>query len=133
MTPAMNLLAAADVYQAALEPRPHRPAYSAEGAARLLTDEAAAGRLDRDTVRAVLASANTRVVERTTYPNNLTEREVEILRLLARGLSNKEIGAQLHISPRTAGNHIAHIYEKTGVSTRAAAALFAVQHRLIAT
>ena len=54
-----------------------------------------------------------------------------LFRSLAQGLSNKEIGARLHISPRTAGNHIAHIYEKTGVSTRASAALFAVQHRLI--
>ncbi|HTL32719.1 MAG TPA: HD domain-containing phosphohydrolase [Kofleriaceae bacterium] len=131
LSAATNLLAAADVYQAALEERPHRKAYTAEGAARLLTDEAAAGRLDRDAVRAVLTSANAKVDERSTYPCNLTEREVEILRLLAQGLSNKQIGEKLHISPRTAGNHIAHIYEKTGVSTRAAAALFAVQHRLI--
>jgi len=131
LTTATNLLAAADVYQAALEPRPHRVAFSPAGAAKLLTDETAAGRLDRDAVRAVLASADAKVAERSTYPCNLTEREVEILRHLAQGLSNKELGAKLHISPRTAGNHIAHIYEKTGVSTRAAAALFAVQHRLI--
>jgi putative nucleotidyltransferase with HDIG domain len=131
LSTATKLLAAADVYQAALEDRPHRPAHARDAAAKLLTDEAAAGRLDRDAVRAVLASADARVDERTTYPCDLTEREVEVLRLLAQGLSNKEIGARLHISPRTAGNHIAHIYEKTGVSTRAAAALFAVQHRLI--
>jgi DNA-binding NarL/FixJ family response regulator len=96
-----------------------------------LTDEAAAGRLDRDAVRAVLASADAKVEERTTFPCGLTEREVEVLRLLAQGLSNKQIGERLFISPRTAGNHIAHIYEKTKVATRAAAALFAVQHRLI--
>jgi DNA-binding NarL/FixJ family response regulator len=81
----------------------------------------------------VLASADAKVEARTTYPCGLTEREVEILRLLAQGLSNKEIGARLHISPRTAGNHIAHIYEKTNVASRAAAALFAVQHRLVVT
>ena len=131
LSTATHLLAAADVYQAALEDRPHRRAHSREGAASLLAGEAAAGRLDRDAVRAVLASADARVAERTTFPCGLTEREVEVLRLLAQGLSNKEIGARLHISPRTAGNHIAHVYEKTGVSTRAAAALFAVQHRLI--
>lgn len=131
LSTAANLLAAADVYQATLEERPHRPAHSASGAAEILAAEAAAGRLDRDAVRAVLASADTTVAERSTFPCGLTEREVEVLRLLARGLSNKEIGARLHISPRTAGNHIVHIYEKTGVSTRAAAGLFAVQHRLI--
>jgi HD-GYP domain-containing protein (c-di-GMP phosphodiesterase class II)/DNA-binding CsgD family transcriptional regulator len=128
---AANLLAAADVYQALLEDRPHRRGHTREAAANELAREAAAGRLDRDAVRAVLASADARVAERTTFPCGLTEREVEVLRLLAQGLSNKEIGARLHISPRTAGNHIAHLYEKTGVSTRAAAALFAVQHRLI--
>jgi HD-GYP domain-containing protein (c-di-GMP phosphodiesterase class II) len=133
LSTATKLLAAADVYQAVLEDRPHRPAHTRDAAAKLLTDEAAAGRLDRDAVRAVLASADARVDERTTYPCDLTEREVEVLRLLAQGLSNKEIGARLHISPRTAGNHVAHIYEKTGVSTRASAALFAVQHRLIVT
>ena len=130
---ATNLLAAADVYEALLEERPHRSAHSHAAAARVLSEEAAAGRLDRDAVRAVLASADAKVDERTTFPDGLTEREVEVLRLLARGLSNKEIGTKLHISPRTAGNHIAHIYEKTGVSTRAAAALYAVQRRLIVT
>ena len=131
LSAAMNLLAAADVYQALLEDRPHRRAHATDDAAKILTDEAAAGRLDRDAVRAVLTSADAKVDDRSTYPANLTEREVEVLRLLAQGLSNKEIGARLHISARTAGNHIAHIYEKTGVSTRASAALFAVQHRLI--
>lgn len=131
LSQATNLLAAADVYQALLEERPHRRAHSKEDAAKVLADEAAAGRLARDAVRAVLSSADAKVDERSTYPCHLTEREVEVLRLLAQGLSNKEIGARLHISARTAGNHIAHIYEKTGVSTRASAALFAVQHRLI--
>lgn len=125
------LLCAADVYQALLEDRPHRAAHARDEAAQILADEAAAGRLDRDAVRAVLASADAKVDERTTFPCGLSEREVEVLRLLAQGLSNKQIGAKLHISPRTAGNHVAHIYEKTGVSTRASAALFAVQHRLI--
>src|SRR5262249_53757673 len=116
---AADLLAAADVYQAVREDRPHRGARAPDAAAQLLAEEAAAGRLDRDAVRAVLASADAKIAERTTFPCDLTEREVEVLRLLAQGLSNKEIGARLHISPRTAGNHIAHIYDKTRVSTRA--------------
>ena len=54
-----------------------------------------------------------------------------MLRLLARGLSNKEIAERLVISPKTAGNHVEHIYAKIGASTRAAASLFAMQHGLL--
>ena len=65
------------------------------------------------------------------FPAGLTAREVEVLRLVARGLSNKEIAAQLHLSPKTVGHHVGHVYAKAGVSTRAAAALFAVEHGLL--
>jgi DNA-binding NarL/FixJ family response regulator len=68
---------------------------------------------------------------RTTWPAGLSEREVEVLRLLARGLSNPQIAQTLVVSPRTAEHHVQHIYAKIGVSTRAAAALFALQHGLI--
>lgn len=62
----------------------------------------------------------------------LTAREVEVLRLLARGLSKKEIAQQLVISPKTAGSHVENIYAKTGASNRAQASLFAVKHGLLA-
>src|SRR5262249_14629070 len=75
---AADLLAAADVYQAVRQDRPHRAARAPDAAAQLLAEEAAAGRLDRDAVRAVLASADARVAERTTFPCDLTEREVEV-------------------------------------------------------
>jgi DNA-binding NarL/FixJ family response regulator len=65
-------------------------------------------------------------------PAGLTEREVEILRLLARGGSMKEIGRALGISPKTVDNHIQHIYPKIAVKTRAGAALFAIEHGIIA-
>ena len=65
------------------------------------------------------------------YPAGLTGREVEVLRLVARGLSNKEIAATLELSPKTVGHHVAHVYAKAGVATRAAAALFAVEHGLL--
>ena len=68
---------------------------------------------------------------RKAWPAGLSAREVEILVLVARGLSNKEIARALHISPVTAKNHVAHVYEKTGVSTRAAAALYAVTRGLV--
>lgn len=50
---------------------------------------------------------------------------------LARGLTNKEIAVALGIAPKTARNHVEHIYAKIGVTTRASAALFAVSHELI--
>jgi len=61
----------------------------------------------------------------------LTAREVEVLILLARGASNKQIAADLVITPKTAGNHVEHIYAKIGASSRAAAAMFAIQHGLL--
>lgn len=127
---AARVLAAADVYQALSEDRPHRPALPPADAARVLTEAADAGKLAREAVAAVLAGGGAAPV-RLAYPCGLTEREVEVLRLVARGLSNKEVGARLFLSARTVGNHLAHIYEKAGVRTRAAAALFAVQHELI--
>jgi len=54
-----------------------------------------------------------------------------VLILLARGLSNKQIAERLVITPKTAGNHVEHIYAKIGASSRAAAAMFAVQHGLL--
>ena len=90
-----------------------------------------AGRLDADAVEAVLGAAGHRVARRREGPAGLTAREVEVLRLLARGLSNKEIAARLVISPKTVGNHVEHIYTKIDASSRAAAGLFAMQHGLL--
>ena len=90
-----------------------------------------AGRLDADAVDAVLVAAGHRVGRRRDGPAGLTAREVDVLRLLARGLSSKEIAAELVISPKTARNHIEHIYTKTGASSRVTASLFAMQHGLL--
>jgi HD-GYP domain-containing protein (c-di-GMP phosphodiesterase class II) len=130
--PAARLLAAADAYQAMTEPRPHRAARSLDEAARELQHEASAGRLDRPAVEAVLAAAgHTASRSRTEWPAGLSDREVEVLRLIARGSSKKEVAQQLVISPSTADHHVRHIYDKIGVSTRAGAALFALQHQLL--
>jgi HD-GYP domain-containing protein (c-di-GMP phosphodiesterase class II) len=131
ITPPARVLAAADVYQALLEPRPHRPGFSPAEAAREIRSEARAGRLDGEAVEAVLGVAGHRVVRRVDRPAGLTRREVEVLRLIARGCSTKDVAARLVISPKTAGTHIEHIYAKLGVSTRAEAGLFAVQHGLL--
>jgi DNA-binding CsgD family transcriptional regulator len=54
-----------------------------------------------------------------------------VLELAARGVSTREIARRLVMSPKTAGNHIEHIYTKIGASSRAAASLFAIQHGLL--
>jgi HD-GYP domain-containing protein (c-di-GMP phosphodiesterase class II) len=129
----VRILAAADVYQAMVEARPHRPALSPNDAAAALRDEVEAGRLDRDAANAVLAAAGHRVRStRPHWPAGLSNREVEVLRLLSRGLSSREIADHLSISDKTVGHHIEHIYGKANVSTRAAATLFALQNGLIA-
>ncbi|HEX6857653.1 MAG TPA: HD domain-containing phosphohydrolase [Streptosporangiaceae bacterium] len=126
-----RLLAAADFYQSRTEPRPHRPAVPAAQAAGLLRAEARAGRLDGDAVAAVLAAAGHRAARRQDRPAGLTGREVEVLRLLARGLSTRQIAEELVISRKTASHHIEHIYAKTGTANRALASLFAASHGLI--
>jgi HD-GYP domain-containing protein (c-di-GMP phosphodiesterase class II) len=126
-----RILGVADAFQAMREPRPYRPELSPEAAASELRAEVKAGRFDQEAVDAVLAAAGQRVPRRREGPAGLTPREIEVLRLLARGLSNKEIAARLVISPKTAGNHVEHIYAKIDTSSRAAASLFAMRHGLL--
>jgi HD-GYP domain-containing protein (c-di-GMP phosphodiesterase class II) len=126
-----RILAAADAYQAMREPRPHRPAGTPEEAAAGLRAGVRAGRFDADAADAVLRAIGHRVPRRREGPAGLTAREVEVLKLLAQGLSNKDIAARLVISPKTAGNHVEHIYAKIDASSRAQAGLFAMQHGLL--
>lgn len=124
-----RVLAAADAYHAMCEPRPHRPAHTADEAARILTEQASRGLFDPEGVAAVLAEAGqgTPPIER---PAGLTEREVEVVRLLVRGMQTKQVARRLGISPKTADHHVQNAYRKMGVSTRAGASLFAMQHGL---
>ena len=69
--------------------------------------------------------------KRPQNPGGLTRREVDVLRLAARGLTTRQIADRLFISPKTADHHIQHIYGKIGTSTRAAAALWAMQHAVV--
>lgn len=131
LSPEGRILAAADFYHSRTEPRPHRDACTAGEAASRLRAEARAGRLDADAVTAVLSAAGHPATRRPARPAGLTAREVEVLQLLARGLSNKEIAERLVISRKTAGHHVEHIYAKTGTANRALASLFAVSHGLI--
>ncbi len=134
---AAAILAAADVHHALVERRPHRPAMSAAAAEEVLCEEGRAGRLDPEAVDAVLEAAGAAsrsrgsVSPRPAAPAGLTEREVEVLALLAGGMTNGQVAAALFISPKTVGAHAEHIYRKIGVSTRAAAAVWALGHDLV--
>jgi len=131
LTPPDRLLAAADAYHAMTEPRPHRAPLGPGQAARELRAEVAGGRLDSEAAEAVLAAAGHRVPARRAWPGGLTAREAEVLGLLARGHSNRDIAHRLVITPKTAMNHVEHIYAKLGISSRAAATLYATQHGLM--
>jgi HD-GYP domain-containing protein (c-di-GMP phosphodiesterase class II) len=126
-----RILGAAEAYQSMCEPRPHRAALPAADAATQLRTEVRAGRLDGEAVEAVLAAAGHRVPRRREGPARLTAREIDVLRLLARGMSSRQIAAHLVISPKTARNHIEHIYAKIGASSRASASLFAMNQGLL--
>lgn len=133
LSPAARILAAADVYHAMIELRSYRPAKTPEIAAEELRREARAGKLDSEAVNGVLAAAGHRVrSSRRALVAGLSEREIEVLRLIARGHSKKHISGLLTISEKTVDHHIQHIYSKIAVSTRAAATLFAIEHDLLA-
>ncbi len=125
-----RLLAAADAYHAMTEPRPHREPIAPDRAAEILGEQAGAGRLDAGAVTAVVESAGQRA-PRVERPAGLTEREAEVVGMLARGLQTKQVARALGISVKTADRHIQNAYRKIGVSTRAAATLFAMEHGLV--
>jgi HD-GYP domain-containing protein (c-di-GMP phosphodiesterase class II) len=126
-----RILAVADAYQTWREPRPHRAVLTAEQAASRLRTEARAGRLDGDAVEGVLTAAGHRADRRHSRPAGLSRREIDVLRLIARGMSSREIAARLTLSPKTVRNHTEHIYAKTGAGNRVAASLYAVEHGLL--
>jgi HD-GYP domain-containing protein (c-di-GMP phosphodiesterase class II) len=128
-----RILAAADCYRCQVEDRSYRPALLPTQAAQHLAVEARAGRLDGDAVAAVMQAAGQSTGVRRVRPAGLTDRQIDVLRLLSRGLSNREIAQRLVISNRTAEHHVQDIYTKIGASTRAAAALFAMEHGLMET
>ncbi len=125
-----RVLAAADRYATLTAERPHRLAHSPEDSAGLLRDDVKEGRLDGPAVEAVLTAAGHRVRRRGVWPKGLTNREVEVLRLLTLGLTNRQIATRLQLSPKTVGAHVEHIYTKTGAINRATVGLFAMQHGL---
>ncbi|MFC9471198.1 HD domain-containing phosphohydrolase [Nocardia sp. NPDC056952] len=131
LPPTARILAAAQMFRALGEQRPHRPAIDPGERARTLRAEVTAGRLDGDAVAAVLAAAQGRRPRKRAQIAGLTARELDVLALLVRGRSTREIAQALGISPRTAGSHVEHIYTKIGVHSRGSAAVFAMRHGLL--
>jgi HD-GYP domain-containing protein (c-di-GMP phosphodiesterase class II) len=134
-----RLLAAADAFVAMSSARAYRPAMVPDDAARELRAAVRDGQFDGDAVAAVLVAAGDAGDRRRSAgnraadlsPAGLTDREIEVLGLVAQGCSNATIADRLFISRRTAEHHVQHVYTKIGASSRAAAALFAVQHDLL--
>jgi HD-GYP domain-containing protein (c-di-GMP phosphodiesterase class II) len=126
-----RLLAAADAFSSIVEPRPHREALPPRQAAEILAGEAREGRLDAEAVAAVLDVAG-QPVRRIERPSGLTEREAQVVSLLARGLQTKQVARALGISVKTADRHVQNAYTKIGISSRAGATLFAMEHGLLA-
>jgi HD-GYP domain-containing protein (c-di-GMP phosphodiesterase class II) len=130
------VLAVTEIYVGLTSERADRPAVSAEQAAAEVGRLVARGALEPRASRAVLAAAGhgeprRHSGKRQRNPGGLTRRELDVLRLAARGLTTRDIADRLYISPKTADHHIQHIYSKIDVSTRAAAALWAMQHALL--
>ncbi|HUH07216.1 MAG TPA: HD domain-containing phosphohydrolase [Egibacteraceae bacterium] len=126
-----RLVAAAGAYVAMASERPWRPAMASREAAAELRDLATSGGFDAAAAEAVLAAAGEKgAPRRRTWPAGLTDREVEVLRLISQGRSNRQVASQLVISPKTVGRHVENIYAKAGISTRAGAAVFALHHGL---
>jgi HD-GYP domain-containing protein (c-di-GMP phosphodiesterase class II) len=131
------VLAATEVYVGMTTERADREAFSPADAAVELRRLESDGAIEPRACRAVLVAAGhgeppANAGKRPQNPGGLTRREVDVLRLAARGHTTREIADRLSISPKTADHHIQHIYGKIGVSTRAAAALWAMQHTVVA-
>ncbi len=129
--PASRILAAAHVYRSLREERPHRGALDEAEAMETMHAEVTAGRLDQDATEAVLAALGQKPKRRRSAPDALTAREVEVLRLIARGLTSARAAERLGISRSTVNTHVEHIYEKIGASGRAVATLYAMENGLV--
>jgi HD-GYP domain-containing protein (c-di-GMP phosphodiesterase class II) len=129
---AERVLGGADVLVALLAERPQRPAQSRDAAVATLRAEVGTGRLAREAVDALVAALDGSSAHvPVSWPCGLSDREVEVLRLVALGKSNAEAGQLLGISPKTVKNHVANLYAKIGVYSRAGAALFATENGLL--
>ncbi len=128
---AADLLAAAVVYDELAAGEGRAAPLGGREAARQMVAGVDAGALDRAAVVTVLGAAGQDRGIEMRRPAGLTEREVDVLRLLAAGETNRRIARVLGISAKTVGTHVEHIYAKAGVRTRAGATLFATEEGIV--
>ena len=126
-----KIVAAADVMAALGEARPHRPAFDDDRAAKEMRSPVEGGALDARAVQSVLAARGVPTKTKSAWPGGLSDREIEVVRLVAIGRTNKEIGTLLEMSPRTAQKHIMNVYDKVGLESRAGLALYALEHGIL--
>jgi HD-GYP domain-containing protein (c-di-GMP phosphodiesterase class II) len=127
-----RLLAAANSWCSLTETRPHRQALSEPEAGDALRAQVDEGLLDRNAVEAVTTSVGQRGGStRRASSIALSEREAQVLRLVAREQTNPSIAESLGISAKTVERHVTHIYQKIGVSSRAGAAVYALENGLM--
>jgi HD-GYP domain-containing protein (c-di-GMP phosphodiesterase class II) len=134
--PGAGVLAVAVIYVGLTTERADRPPLSGADAATEVRRLASQGVLDQRATDAVLTAAGhdklpALASRRAQHPGGLSGREVEVLCLAAKGFTTRQIADRLFISPKTADHHIQHVYTKIGVSSRAAAALWATQHSVL--
>jgi DNA-binding CsgD family transcriptional regulator len=130
------VLATTEIYVGLTTERADRLPFSPVDAAAELRRLESEGAVEPRASRAVLVAAGhgeprAPIGRRQHHPGGLTRREVDVLRLAARGFTTRQIADRLTISPKTADHHIQHIYGKIGTSTRAGAALWAMQHAVV--
>ncbi|WP_345817060.1 HD domain-containing phosphohydrolase (plasmid) [Paraburkholderia sp. PREW-6R] len=121
-----NVLAASVMFVALRSDRPWRAARSAAEAAQHLRDEASRGRLNVNVVNALLSDGTSTVrttAGHTVQSSRLTAREIDVLRVISRGASNKEAARELTLSPSTVRTHVENVFRKLECTTRAAATL----------
>jgi len=81
-------------------------------------------------INRLVQNIGTSADKKPSYPDRLSEREVEVLGLIVKGFTNQDIGDLLHISSKTVATHITHIFEKTGCSNRAEASAYAIRNEI---
>jgi HD-GYP domain-containing protein (c-di-GMP phosphodiesterase class II) len=126
-----KIVAAADVMAALGEDRPHRRAFDDERAAKELRALVETGSLDARAAQVVLEARGITRKRKAAWPGGLSDREVEVVRLVSVGRTNKEIGTLLGMSARTAQKHVMNVYDKLGLESRAGLALYALEHGLL--
>jgi HD-GYP domain-containing protein (c-di-GMP phosphodiesterase class II) len=128
LKPVATIVAAADMYEAMSQPRAQRPPLPPRERNQLMCDQVTDGRLPDWVVDAILDAPRGST---TASQTGLTERQLDVLAQVARGATNRQTAEALHISPKTVNAHLEQIFTRLGVTTRGAAAFYAIEQGLL--